>query len=216
MKSYRVRVAAAVVVAAVAAGPLSACAPVQAGAAAIVGKERVSSSELDAAVRSMHEDAAANGLDGADKQRATPPLPGPREVLVTMATTRQLIEYGRGQGVEVTDREIDDMLIGVETQAKQQGMTVNQMLLLNGIPLSEGRSVIRALLTQQKLGSRMAGAAADPRTAAEKLGKEVEAAVPIKFSPRYGKYDHEQGIFLADDRFGAVQSAAPAAAVPQD
>ncbi|WP_433498048.1 hypothetical protein ACQP1K_24550 [Sphaerimonospora sp. CA-214678] len=214
MKSYRVRVAAAVAAAAVAAGALSACAPVQAGAAAIVGDDRISSSELDAAVRSIHEDAAANGLDATDEQRATPPLPGPREVLANIAGSRQIIEFGRQKGIDVTEREIDDMLLGVETQAKQQGMTINQVLLLSGIPLSEGRTIIRAVLVRRKLESRIAGAEADPQMVAEKLGKEVDTTVPIKFSPRYGKFDPERQTFIVDDRFGAVQSA-PAAS-PED
>lgn len=207
MKSYRVRVAAAVAAAAVAAGALSACAPVQAGAAAIVGDDRISSSELDAAVRSIHEDAAANGLDESDKQRTLPPLPGPREVLANLATSRQIIEYGRQQGIDITEREIDDMLLGVETQAKQQGMTLNQVMLLSGIPLSEGRTIVRAVLVRKKLESRIAGTETNPQIVAEKLSKEVETAVPIKFSPRYGKFDPERQVFVADDRFGAVQSA---------
>ncbi|MCT9931595.1 SurA N-terminal domain-containing protein [Planotetraspora sp. A-T 1434] len=205
MKSYRVRVAAAVVAAGVA---LSACSPMQAGAAAIVGKDRITSSDLNAEIQAYRKDLAANKIpeDQLGLHMSVPQL-----VLLNMANGRQFAEFGRQKGITVTETEIEQGKRAiVEGQGGQASM--DQILLANGIPLSEGNNAIRALVIRQKLMVQL-GAGNDQQSqqaASLKVAQEADTAVPVTYSPRYGKFDPQQG-FVADDRFGAVAPAAPAA-----
>lgn len=199
MKSYRLRTAAVAAVA-VAGGTLSACAPVQAGAAAIVGKERITYSDLDAKVRSFQQDLRANGIP-EEEATSLPPV-----ILYNMATNRQIIEFGRMKGIKVTEGEID----GVINTQQGEEQFARAVLLRYGIPRPEGRTFVRAWLTRQKLMTQY-GAGNDDQSrqaAAEKVAKEADTAVPIKFSPRYGKFDPERQTFIPDDRFGAPPAAA--------
>jgi hypothetical protein len=194
VKSYRVRVAVAVAVASVA---LSACGPLQAGAAAIVGKERITSSDLDADVREYRKDLAANKMS---EEQLGLTFSVPQMILLNVANARQYAEFGRQKGVPVTNGEIDAIVTAQGGQAK-----LNQTLLASGIPLSEGRAAIRALIIRQKLMAQM-GAGSDQQSqqaALLRVTQQAEAVVPVRFSPRYGKFEAQQG-FVADDRFGAV------------
>jgi peptidyl-prolyl cis-trans isomerase SurA len=188
------RIAVAV---AVASAALSACGPVEAGTAAIVGKERITSSDLDADVREFRKDLAANKMA---EEQLNLSFSVPQMILLNVANARQYAEFARQKGVTVSDGEIDAIVTAQGGQAK-----IDQALLGSGIPLSEGRAAIRGLIIRQKLMAQL-GAGSDQQsqqTALLKLTQEVEAAVPVRYSPRYGKFDPQQG-FVADDRFGAV------------
>ncbi|MFF4773869.1 hypothetical protein [Microtetraspora fusca] len=201
MKSYRARIAVAAGLA-VAGLALSACSgPVQAGAAAIVGKERISSSDLDAKVRELRADLAAHKL--SEEQLNLGTMSVPQVILYYTANARQYAELARRKNVSVSESEIDGYITARGGQDK-----VDEMLLAGGVPRSMGRDTIRAVLTQQKLMSQL-GAGNDQQSvqaALVKVTEEADAAVPVTFSPRYGKWDLQQG-FVADDRLGAVEAA---------
>ncbi|MEU6410223.1 SurA N-terminal domain-containing protein [Microbispora sp. NPDC046933] len=198
MKSYRVRVAVALAAAGIA---VTACGgPVQAGSAAIVGKDRISSSELNDEVRALRADLAANKIPEEQLQLA---FSLPQTVLLNMTTSRQFQELGRRKGVTATDREVDDV-------ATAQGGwdQFNKVLLANGVPLDEGRGFIRAVIVRNKLAQR-SGAGQDQASqeaALKKVIEEADSTVPVQYSPRYGKFDLQQG-FVADDRFGSSSAA---------
>lgn len=199
MKSYRVRVAVALAATGIA---VTACGgPVQAGSAAIVGSERITSSDLNDEVRELRADLAANKIPEDQLQLA---FSLPQTVLLNMTTSRQFQELGRRKGVTVTDREVDDVAI-----AQGGWDQFNKVLLANGIPLDEGRDFIRAVIVRNKL-AQQSGAGQDQaaqQAALQKVIQEADSAVPVKYSPRYGKFDPQQG-FLADDRFGSPGAAA--------
>ncbi|GLW97585.1 SurA N-terminal domain-containing protein [Microtetraspora sp. NBRC 16547] len=198
MKSYRVRVTVAVGMA-VAGLALSACGPVQAGAAAIVGGERISSSDVDAKVREFRADLASHKIP---EEQLNLGMSVSQLILYNTANARQYAELARRKGVTVTESEIDGFVTQNGGQAK-----MDEMLLSSGIPLSMGRDTLRTVLIQQKL-MMQAGAGNDQQSrqaAMIKVGQEADAAVPVSFSPRYGKFDPQQG-FVADDRLGAVPS----------
>ncbi|GAB3159620.1 SurA N-terminal domain-containing protein [Microbispora hainanensis] len=200
MKSYRVRVAVALAATGIA---VTACGgPVQAGSAAIVGSERITSSDLNDEVRALRADLAANKIPENQLQLT---FSLPQTVLLNMTTSRQFQELGRRKGVTVTDREVDDVAI-----AQGGWDQFNKVLLANGIPLDEGRDFIRAVIVRNKL-AQQSGAGQDQaaqQAALQKIIQEADSTVPVKYSPRYGKFDPQQG-FVADDRFGSP-GAAPA------
>jgi hypothetical protein len=201
VKSYRVGVAVALAAAGVA---MSACSPVQAGAAAIVGKDRITSSDLNSQVRSFNQSLASNKMT-PDQLGLTIPLP--QMILFRMANARQFIEYGRSKGVTATPREIDDVVGARGGQAQ-----MDKILLANGIPPSMRNQAISALVIQDKLMGQL-GAGTDEQSqqaAYQKLTQQADEAIPVKYSPRFGKWDPQQGL-VPDDRFGALTAEAPAA-----
>jgi len=183
---------------------LTACGgPIQAGSAAIVGNERITSSELNDEIRELRADLAANKIPEEQLQL---PASLPQMVLVNMAFSRQFEQLGRRKGITASDREIDDVAI-----AQGGWDQFNKVLLANGIPLDEGRNFLRAYVIRLKL-AQQAGAGQDQasqQAAAQKVLQEADSTVPVKYSPRYGKYDPQKG-FIADDRFGADAGAAGA------
>ncbi|MEV4455365.1 SurA N-terminal domain-containing protein [Microbispora sp. NPDC049633] len=204
MKSYRVRVAVALAAAGIA---VTACGgPVQAGSAAIVGNERITSSQLNDEVRELRAALAANKIPENQLQLS---FSLPQTVLLNMTTSRQFQELGRRKGVTVTDREVDDVAV-----AQGGWDQFNKVLLANGIPLDESRDFIRAVIVRNKL-AQQSGAGQDQasqQAALQKVVEEADSTVPVKYSPRYGKFDPQQG-FVADDRFGAT-AGAPGAGAP--
>ncbi|MFG1864385.1 SurA N-terminal domain-containing protein [Microbispora bryophytorum] len=204
MKSYRVRVAVALAATGIA---VTACGgPVQAGSAAIVGKERITSSELNDEVRALRADLAANKIPEGQLQLS---FSLPQTVLLNMTTSRQFQELGRSKGVTATDREVDDIAV-----AQGGWDQFNKVLLSNGIPLDEGRGFVRAVVVRNKL-AQQSGAGQDQESqqaAIQKVIQEADSTVPVRYSPRYGKFDPQQG-FVADDRFGSAGEA-PAAEAP--
>ncbi|WP_204049673.1 hypothetical protein [Microbispora siamensis] len=201
MKSYRVRVAVALAAAGIA---VTACGgPVQAGSAAIVGKERITSSKLNDEVRALRADLAANKIPEEQLQL---PASLPQMVLLNMSFSRQFQEFGQRKGVTATDRDVDDIA------AAQGGWDqFKKVLLASAIPLDQGRDFLRAYVIRIKL-MQQAGAGQDQasqQAAVQKVMEEADSTVPVKYSPRYGKYDPKQAIFVPDDRFGA-SSTAPA------
>jgi hypothetical protein len=204
VKSYQVRVAVAVAAAGVA---LSACGPVQAGAAAVVGKERISASDLDTKIQDFRKDLAANKMTEEQLQLT---LPLPQLVLLNLANGSQYAQLGQQLGVTVTQRDIDDVIASQGGQAQ-----IDKALLASGIPLSEGREAIGALIIRQKLIERT-GAGPDQQSqqlALQKVTQEADSKVPMRFSPRYGRFDPQRG-FVADERFGKVPAPEQPAAAP--
>ncbi|GII29858.1 hypothetical protein [Planotetraspora mira] len=206
MKSYQVRVAVAVAVAGVA---LSACGPVQAGAAAIVGKERIAASDLDTKIQDFRKDLAAHKMT---EDQLGLRIPLTQLILLRLANDEQYIQLGKQRGIAVTQRDIDDVI------ASQGGQSqTDAALLQSGVPLSMGREFISSLIIQQKLVEQ-AGGGVDQQSqqlALQKVTQEADSKVPMRFSPRYGKFDAQQG-FLPDERFGKVPAPEqpPAAAPP--
>jgi hypothetical protein len=207
VKSYRAGVAVALAAAGLA---LSACSPMQAGAAAIIGKDRITSSDLNSEVRSFNQSLAANKMT---EQQLGLSIPLPQMILYRMANAKQFIMYARSKGVTVTQREIDDVVAARGGQAQ-----LDKILLANGIPPSQRNQAISALVVQDKLMGQL-GAGSDEQSqqaAFQKLSQQADEAVPVKYSPRFGKWDAQQGL-VPDDRFGSViapAEAAPAAAAP--
>jgi hypothetical protein len=200
VKSYRVLVAVAVAALGV---TLSACSPNEAGSAALVGSERITSTELDDAIRAYKRDLAAKKVN---ESQLNLPSSMPQTVLYRMASSMQFAEYGEQKGITVSEGEVDQFI-----QAQGGQPQIDQALLASGIPLSQGRDTIRALLIQQKLlGSSPPQDQQAQQAAQQKVIAEADKAVPITFSPRYGRFNPAAG-FEGDPRFGAVPTSAPAA-----
>lgn len=208
MKSIRVAAAAAAVGLA-----LTACSsPVEAGAAAVVGKQRIAANELNANIKEYEA--------ALQKAKITPEqlqFPGSisQVVLYQMAHINQAKQLVVNAGVQVSEGEIDQF---IAASTKEKG-PLEQQMLSSGIAPSMGREYTRISIGIQKALSQLGGGTDQ---AAQQLGnqklQEAAAAIPITYSPRYGKVNEQLSqenpkLFIDTGRFGTAP--APTQAPPQ-
>ncbi|WP_189235590.1 SurA N-terminal domain-containing protein [Planomonospora parontospora] len=207
MKSTRVRV----ILAAVAVGAtLTACSPAQVGAAAVVGDQRISSSELEADVKEYEAAVVASGLNKSQLQ-----LRGsvPQAVLTNVIAIEQLDQLGARKGVTVTEAEVDAFLNQIATQGGQTQRMPDEQIAVNvGVPPSKLRDLVRITLVERKLLAGL-GAGQDEasqKAASQKLAQEA-ATIEVVRSPRYGVANPQsQGgadSYVDAGRFGAVPAS---------
>ncbi|GIH99081.1 SurA N-terminal domain-containing protein [Planobispora takensis] len=209
MKSTRVRVILAVVAAGAA---LTACSPSQAGAAAIVGDQRISTSELNADVKEYEKAITTAGVSRQQLQ-----IRGsiPQAILANLIVISQFDQLGARNGVTVTQAEVESFLAQVLQQ--RQGSTREQLAVSIGVPPSDLDRLVRASLVEQKLMAKL-GAGQDEasqQAAAQKLSEEAKA-VPVTRNPRYGENNPQpqaqdgSDFFIENNRFGALSGPAGA------
>jgi len=203
-----VRVILAVAAAGVA---LTACSPNQAGAAAVVGGERISSGELDRNVREYEAALDKAGISASDLQFQDSI---PQLVLFQLANAKQYATVAKSKGVTATEGEIDQVIAGQGGQEKFE-----QQMLQQAVAPSHAREFMRSQVLISKLVTKYGGGTDE---AAVQRGQQQAVqdlqAVPITWNPRYGtlntqRSEQQPSVFVDAGRFGApgVPAAAPAA-----
>ncbi|MEV4748094.1 SurA N-terminal domain-containing protein [Streptosporangium sp. NPDC049248] len=211
MKSTRVRVILAVAAAGVA---LTACSPNQIGAAAVVGGERISSSELNRNVREYEEALAKAGVSASQLQFQDSVS---QLVLFQLANAKQYTKVAESKGITVTDGEIDQVIAGQGGQEKFE-----QQMLQQAVAPSHAREFMRSQVLISKLVTKYGGGTdeAAVQRGQQQAIKDLQA-VPITWNPRYGQLNQQRSqeqpsVFVDAGRFGAAgASAAPAAEQPE-
>ncbi|MFC5817041.1 SurA N-terminal domain-containing protein [Nonomuraea harbinensis] len=187
MKSIRVAVAAAA--AGVSFLGLAACStPVEAGAAAIVGDQRISSSDLNANVKS-YQAALERANIGPDQLTA----PVAQFVLFSMTNQLRYQQLADKHGVTVSETEIDTAL---KDPGQFQDPEMN--LLSKGVSPADARDYVKAEVGIRKVMDKFGGAG--NQQAAAKVQQEFNSIKTV-FSPRYGTLQQGQG-FVDPGRFG--------------
>lgn len=209
MKSTRVRVILAVAAAGVA---LTACSPNQAGAAAVVGGERISSGELDRNVRE-YEAALAKANVSASQLQFKDSVP--QLVLFQLANAKQHAKVAASKGITVTEGEIDQVITGQGGQEKFE-----QQMLQQAVAPSHAREFMRSQVMISKLIAKYGGGTDEAaiQRGQEQAIKDLQA-VPITWNPRYGKLNEQRSeqqpsVFADAGRFGAPAAPSPADAPP--
>lgn len=197
MKSVRVALAAAALAVA-----LTACSNLQAGSAATVGGTRISSDELDSAVRD-YQSALTKAKIPADQLQ----LPGsiPQTMLLTLSDMEQYNQLAAKNGVTVSNGEIDQFI-------QQQGgsAAVETVLLQRGVPPKLGKDYIHIVIAANKVAAKLGGGQEEAQlTAGQQKAAEQLKTIPVEYNPRYGKLDMQTGKWTASDSF-VKQPAAPA------
>ncbi|MDP9865004.1 MULTISPECIES: SurA N-terminal domain-containing protein [Streptosporangium] len=203
MKSTRVRVILAVAAAGVA---LTACSAEQAGAAAIVGGERISSSQLDSNVREFEAALAKANVSASQLQ-----FPGsvPQVVLFQLATAKQYTKVAESKGITATEAEVDQLITSTGGLAQYE-----QQMLQQAVAPSHLRDFTRAKLMITKLMAKYGGGSdqAALQRGQQQAIKDLES-VKITWNPRYGKINaqpsqEQPSLFLDSGRFGASSAVA--------
>lgn len=191
MKSIRVAVAAAA--AGVSLVALTACSsPMEAGAAAVVGNERISAKDLSANVQRYEAALKKAGIQTADL-----PVPVTQFVLARMANEEAFRQLAVKHAISVSESEVD---AGLKDPGQYQSPEVN--LLAKGVVPGDARDYVRAELGVVKLQRQFGGP--EDQNAQAKL-QEAFQAIKIVYSPRYGQFS-QQG-FVDAGRFGKLTSA---------
>ncbi|MEV0165350.1 SurA N-terminal domain-containing protein [Nonomuraea fuscirosea] len=191
MKSIRVAVTAAAVVVG-----LTACSsPMHAGAAAVVGNERISTSELSADTRAYLAALKQNQLD--EQALGVPATQVVLQRLVNVSISRQLMAR---YNVRVSETEIDAAL---KDPGQFESPQIN--LLANGVSPNDARDYGRVMVGLSKLQQQFGG-----ESGQQKLSQEFASIKPV-FNPRYGALNPQRSqqnpaLFLDTGRFGKQTS----------
>jgi hypothetical protein len=192
------RRAAAVVFCAVASLSLVACDANQVGAAAVVGGERITVTEVQDEARAVAELAGTEPTgDQSSLQRA---------ILQSKIQHQLLLEVGDETGVSVSDAQIDQV-IADQYRAQAPDGDITGLLVQNSITEDGFRMAIH----NQLLYNEIVGQVGDEVEVAGMLDAAV-ADLDIEVNPRYGVWD---GLSLNAEQSGSVSVPAGVVDLPE-
>jgi hypothetical protein len=205
---------------------LTACGPVQMGAAAIVGGQRITTSTLTTQVANL---SGAYQADKGKVQLGFPASQMPQQVLAWLIRFQVRDELATRNGITVTPGDVQRAISAITASAQQSGSGASLAVLAvqNGLPpdlVSSGLGRYQAIA--DLLVSHLDGGVTPKSTAAQqKLNTQFNRAqclaakaLSIRVNPQFGRLDYSQlGVVpaagtLSAPEPGASPSASPTAA----
>jgi SurA-like N-terminal domain len=175
---------------------LAACSPVQMGAAAVVGDQRVTTSALDTQVSNLQ---AAVKPYGSSLPITTAQMPA--EVLSWLIRFEVADAVAAANGISVTDAQAQAGLNSLSPVAQQNGFkSTAELLVANGVPPQMFLQVGR-WEAQQDAFARKQNGGKEPTTTTEqnafttaytKAQCQAAKSLDIKVNPQYGRLDYTQ------------------------
>jgi hypothetical protein len=178
---------------------LTACGPVQLGAVAIVGGQRVTSSTLATQVARLESYYNAHK---AKVQLAFPASQAPQQVLAWMIRFDVRNELARRMGISVTPEDIQRAITEITAQEAESGnsASLTDLAVANGLPpdlVNPGLGRYEAI--EVVLIDRLGGASATSTAAQQALTTTFNhdqclaaKSLHIKINPQYGRLDYSQ------------------------
>jgi SurA N-terminal domain len=173
---------------------LAACSPVQMGAAAIVGNQRITVSSLDTQVSNLK---TAVKPYGSSLPITTAEMPN--EVLSWLVRFSIMDQVAASNGIAVTDAQSKAGLNSLSELASENGFSsVSELLLANGVPPQMFDQVGRWEAQQTAFALKNNGGK-EPSSTAEQdaFTKAIDKAqcsaassLNIKISPQFGRFDY--------------------------
>jgi hypothetical protein len=186
--------AAALVAAGVA---VAACGTVKMGAAAIVGNQRISTTNLAAEVSSL---SAGYQSYKNQVQLQYPASDMPQQVLAWLVRFRVRDRLAQREGITVTPTEVQQALAAITAQIKQSGSTATlaEIAVANGLPPDMLNELGRYQAIETRLLDRLDGGKLPSATAAQQAllaafnGSQCRAAksLDIQINPQFGTLDY--------------------------
>ena len=163
---------------------LTGCAASQAGAAALIGEQRITESELNEQVQGV---LAAQGLPTQDSSAELV-----TQTLDRLITTNLVNQLADREGIVVDQGEVDAIRLQYLAQAGGQAELEN-LLLQQGVLPADIDSVITLNVQVSKLGQELApGAEPDIQGGAVFVAaSELSVELNTEVAPRYGTWDPE-------------------------
>ncbi|MDT0405976.1 MULTISPECIES: SurA N-terminal domain-containing protein [Streptomyces] len=190
---HRRRRTALLLTAAIAAAPLlTACGnDAHPGAAAVVGGERITVSQLENRVGEIRAAQRAAVPDDAQYQQAIARTGSlTRDTLHGMVLDRVLERAARDAGVTVSDREVQQMRTGLEQQAGGAKALEAAWLQQYGIPPQRLDGNFRIQIQAQKLAQQLGTDTSRPEF--WQALSEASRKLDVDLNPRYGDWDVEK------------------------
>ncbi len=208
--------------AAVAGLAIAACGPVQMGAAAIVGDQRISVSALSAQVDNLN--AGYHSYQNKI-QLQYPVAQMPQQALSWLVRFQVRDELAALEKINITPAAVQSALTQINAQIRQGGgnATLPELAVANGLPpdlisdLARYQAIENAVVTRLDGGRLPTQQAALQVLQAQFNTAQCRAAknLDIKISPQFGVLDYTQlSVVPAPPSLSAATAASPAAAGP--
>jgi hypothetical protein len=209
-----IRLAAVVFAAGLAA---AACGTVKMGAAAIVGNQRISTTNLAQEVDNL--DAGYQAYK-SKIQLQYPESQAPQQVLAWLVRFQVRDRLAQRQGITLTPADQQQALASITAQIQQSGSSASlaEIAVANGLPPDMIPALGRYQAIQTKLLDRLDGGKLPSATAAQQAlenefnGSQCRAAksLDIQINPQFGTLDYNTfGIVPATTTLSRAQGAAP-------
>lgn len=193
---------------------VSGCGPGQAGAAAIVGQERIPVAQVESEVRQVLAEREELGVP------PTSPVDATKHVLNNILTSRVIRATAEELHVTVSKGEVDRLRGQFQQQGGPEGL--KRDLAFSFVPAAQADRIITDTLLLQKLNKRYGGAEAAlaqqqggvaPKV--RSLLQQTAQRLDIEVSPRYGEFDaRELSLVDAVEDYLAPTTGQPEGAVP--
>ena len=188
---------AAAAVAAAGAVALAGCGQTQLGAAALYSNQRISTAKLTAEVANLN---AAYQADKAKLNPQYPPADMPRQVLSWMLRFATADQMAKRLGIVVTPAYAQKQANAEKASVQQQGDTLAEAAVLNGLPPDLLPYLGRWIAIQIKLQNRLDNGVRPATSAAQQallikinhVQCLAAKSMHIKVNPQYGAYDYRQ------------------------
>jgi peptidyl-prolyl cis-trans isomerase SurA len=185
------RVGSAVLVAALGSSALSACSPSQLGAAAVVDDKRITVTDIQGTLKSVHALQQKYGIAPADNPTAA------RDEVQRRVVDLVFDKAAKSLGVAVSPGEVSTALAN---ERKQLGGDAGlaQEFARSNLSLNAADEVFRQQLLDQKMLAKITSSnpgLSHDQVTAKLLGNLVDAAraMRIRINPRYGSFDATAG-----------------------
>jgi hypothetical protein len=212
-----IRLAAVVFAAGLAA---AACGTVKMGAAAIVGDQRISTTNLGQEVNNL--DAGYQAYK-SKIQLQYPESQAPQQVLAWLVRFQVRDRLAQQQGITITPADEQQALATINAQIQQSGSSASlpEVAVANGLPPDMISALGRYQAIQTKLLDRLDGGKLPSATAAQRAlenkfnGTQCRAAksLDIQINPQFGTLDYNTfAIIPATTSLSQAQGASPSPA----
>lgn len=165
----------------------AACAPVSAGAAAVVDNQRLTTTKLESSVRLLVAEGGGSGQSTDQLLRNT----------VDRWVYEQLIDrVAVARGIVVTEGDVAAKAAQVKAQGGEAGY--KQAVIASGAPFEDADELVRLVVQLQRLGEQLVPSSTssnattlqnDRQAAIDKLIVAEARKVDVDVSPRYGQFD---------------------------
>jgi hypothetical protein len=192
---------------------LAACSPVQAGAAATVGSQRITVSSLDTQVSNWQ--AAAKPYGGNIQLTGSAV---PQAVLSWLLRFAVMDQVAASQGINVTTAQADAGLAALSQVATQNGFSsTKELLVANGVP-PQMFSQVGRWEAQQDAFAKQGNGGKEPSTTGEentfstainKAQCTAAKGLSIKVSPQFGRFNYASSSFSVVDGPNTLSVAQP-------
>lgn len=181
---------------------LSACGTVRLGAAAVTNTSRIPTATVTAEVNNLD---AAYKAGKAKVQLQFPASQMPQQVLSWLLRFQVRDKMAERNHLTITRSQVQAALAGATAQAKQSGVTLNELAVANGVPPDQLPELGRYVAIQNQVLARLDGGTLPTSSGAlQSLGTQFNKSqcraaksMSIQVNPQFGRLDYSQVSVIA-------------------